>query len=86
MATIPPPAEVEWQEMHISDSLVPDIIAVNAVCFTIACVSVALRFVSRRMAKVKYGLDDWLVLASLVRHSLRPPISSLLFFQDFGVC
>lgn len=70
MATIPTYAEIMDQEMHISDDMVPNIIATNAVCFTISCVAVILRFVSRRLTKIKYEADDWLILAGLVRYRL----------------
>ena len=66
MATMPSPAEIEWQEQQASDSLVPNIIAVNAVCFPIACIAVILRFVARRIAQVKYKADDWLIVVGLV--------------------
>ena len=82
MATIPTPAEIQEQEMHISDDATPSIIAATAVCYTIACVAIALRFLSRRMAKIKYEADDWLVVAGLVRHLAFPflfsPIYALL--------
>lgn len=67
MATMPSPAELMEQEKHVSDTMVPDIIAVNVACFTIACVGVILRFVARRMARVRYEADDWLIVVALVR-------------------
>lgn len=67
MATIPSTAELQDQILHIDDNAVPDIIAVNVVCFTIACVSVILRFLARRIARVKYAVDDGLIVAGLVR-------------------
>ena len=67
MATIPSPAEVKWQEEHINDSKVLDVIAVNVVCFSIASIAILLRFQARRMAKVKYELDDWLIIVGWVR-------------------
>lgn len=67
MATMPTPAEILEQEMHISDDRGPNIIAANAICFTIACVAVVLRFLARRRAMVRYEADDWLILAGLVR-------------------
>lgn len=70
MASIPTPAEIEEQEMHISDNMGPTIIAANAVCFTIACIAVVLRFQARRMAKIRYEADDWLILVGLVRRIL----------------
>ena len=33
----------------------------------LATAALALRFLSRRLRQLKYGLDDWLALASLVR-------------------
>ena len=64
---MPSPADLAYQEMHVSDTLVPNIIAVNVICFTIACVAVALRFLARRMARIRYEADDWLILVALVR-------------------
>lgn len=52
--------------MHITDDMAPNIIAANAVCFTIACISVALRFQARRVAMIKYEADDWLIVVGLV--------------------
>jgi len=65
MATLPSPAEILWQEEHISDNKAPDIIAVNVICFFIACSAVAARFTARRIKKIAYGADDWLILAGL---------------------
>ena len=64
---MPNPAELMEQEMHASDTIVPDIIAANVVCFTIACIAVVLRFLARRMARVRYEADDWLIVVALVR-------------------
>ena len=70
MASMPTPAEILYQEKHISDTKVPDIIATNAICFPIACIAVLLRFISRRRSKIEYEADDWLIVAGLVRLSL----------------
>ncbi|CAF9922359.1 MAG: hypothetical protein ALECFALPRED_002066 [Alectoria fallacina] len=67
MASMPTPAEILSQEKHISDNKVPNIIATNAICFPIACTAIFLRFISRRMSKIKYEADDWLIVAGLVR-------------------
>lgn len=69
MASMPTPTEVLYQEKHISDNQVPNIIATNAICFPIACAAVLLRFISRRISKIKYEADDWLIVAGLVRLS-----------------
>ena len=55
--------------LHISDNMVPSIITVNVVCLTIACIAVALRFQARRMIRIRYEADDWLILVGLVRRT-----------------
>ena len=35
--------------------------------YSLAVTAVALRFTSRHLAKAKIGLDDWLIVTSLVR-------------------
>ena len=67
MATMLTPAEIQDQMAHSSDNKAPDIIAANVVCLTIACIAVALRFQARRVARIRYEEDDWLILAGLVR-------------------
>ena len=66
MAEAPSPTEILWQEKHINDDKVPTLIAANAVCFTVACIAVVLRFLARRKAKVNYGLVDWLIVVGWV--------------------
>lgn len=70
MASIPTPGEIEEQEMHISDDMSLNIILANAICFTIACIAVVLRFQARRMGMIRYEADDWLILAGLVRRMI----------------
>ena len=67
MATIPTPAELQYQRAHINDNLVPSLLASNIVCLTLATVAVALRFVCRWVSNIKYQYDDWLIVAGLVR-------------------
>ena len=66
MATVPTTAEIIYQKNHISDTQVPNIIATNAICFPIACAAIVLRFTSRRLSKIKYEADDWLIVAGLL--------------------
>ena len=51
------------------------VIAVSVVLPTLAAIAVASRFVVRSRQAARYGIDDWLILASLVclilgKHSL----------------
>ena len=42
------------------------VIAVSVVLPTLAAIAVASRFVVRSRQAARYGIDDWLILASLV--------------------
>ena len=53
-------------QQHIHDSKRGEIIATNVVCGVAANLIVALRFVSRKFSNAGYGLDDWLIVTSLV--------------------
>ena len=66
MATVLSPAETRYQEDRISDNAVPNIIAANAACLSLACIAVALRFICRKSSQMKLEADDWLILAALV--------------------
>lgn len=59
-------ADILYQKEHIHDNRVPSLVASNVVCFGIACIAVFLRFISRKVAKVKYEADDWFIVAGLV--------------------
>ena len=74
MASIPTPQEIAYQEAHITDNKAGSIIAASATCYAIGVVAVALRFLSRRLSKIRYEWDDWLVVLGLVR----PPLPSIL--------
>ena len=70
MASIPTPQEIAYQVAHITDDKAGSIIAANVVCYTVGIIAVALRFLSRRISKIRYEWDDWLCVAGLVRSPL----------------
>ena len=57
MAKHPSPEEIAYMKAHIEDNRADGLIASHVICFTAACIAVGLRFVARRLGKVKYGLD-----------------------------
>ncbi|KAK3167196.1 hypothetical protein OEA41_010322 [Lepraria neglecta] len=65
MATVPTAAELQDQRDHINETLVPSLVASNTVCLILAYIAVALRFLCRRMTRVKYEYDDWFIVAGL---------------------
>lgn len=67
MATIPSPAEVLYQQEHVSENRVAALIAANAACLSLAFIFVGLRFQARRLRQTNDEADDWLVIAGLVR-------------------
>lgn len=66
MATVPTPAQVLYQQEHIDDDRVANLIAANASCLALAFIFVGLRFMARRMKRIRYEADDWLCVGGLV--------------------
>ncbi len=62
----PSPAKLLYEQQHRTDDRSAPLIAANVVCVTLAFVAVWMRFISRRMAKIKYKADDWLSISALV--------------------
>ena len=57
MAHHPSPEDIAYMEANIGDNRDDGLIASHVICFTAACIAVALRFTARRLGKVKYGTD-----------------------------
>ena len=57
MAHHPSPEDIADMQAHIGDNRADGLIASHVICFTAACIAVALRFTARRLGKVKYGAD-----------------------------
>lgn len=70
MATVPTPAELSYEQTHINESRVTGLLVSNILCLGLAYVAVALRFLCRRVGRIKYDWDDWLILLGLVRYRL----------------
>ena len=83
MASLPTPQEIAYQEAHITDNRSGSIIAAGVTCYTIGIIAVALRFLSRRISKIRYEWDDWLVCAGLVRLPL-PSIRHIFYPSGQG--
>ena len=61
-----PPEEAQYQLAHIKDSRRVATLTAYIVSACISLLAVIMRFVSRRIARTKYGADDWIMLAALV--------------------
>ena len=57
---------LEYQLTHFHDSYQPQLIAATTVCLTAAYVAVAVRFISRKVGRVKFGYDDISIVIALV--------------------
>lgn len=56
-----------------------------AVMFLVlTALTTALRFWSRKLRSLSFGLDDWLAMAALVRSSLFPSVERLLTHLSFS--
>ena len=66
MGLLPTPAEILYMKEHINDTKVPGILASNIVCLCIAFSAVSLRFISRRLVRAEFKIDDWMIVLALV--------------------
>lgn len=66
MINLPSPAQIAWMKEHVDDTRVPGMIAVTSICGVASVFFVSLRFIARRMGRVKPQLNDWLLLVALV--------------------
>ncbi|KAF1996041.1 hypothetical protein P154DRAFT_623547 [Amniculicola lignicola CBS 123094] len=62
----PTPADTEYMKAHIHEDHRPLFIGINAACLVVACMAVALRFLSRWKISARIGLDDWLISLAMV--------------------
>ena len=60
-----PPEEAQFQLEHVDDNIASRCIIASSVTLAVAIVAVILRFLSRRIKRVPYGADDWLMVAAL---------------------
>jgi hypothetical protein len=58
--------QIDYFKKHATDDLRPNIIASNAAGLFLAYLSVAARVYARKVAKARFGWDDWLIIAALV--------------------
>ena len=61
-----PPEEAKYQLAHIKDSKKVATLTAYIISVCISLLAVIMRFVSRRIARTKYGADDWIMLTALV--------------------
>ena len=66
MAAAGQSAELQYERAHVSETHVPQLIAVFTVSLAIAYSAVALRLLSRHLSKTQLKWDDWTILLSLV--------------------
>ena len=62
-----PPAEIEYEEAHISDDDAATIVTAIATCFFVSFVAVTLRLISRRLKHQYLPKDDSMAITALVR-------------------
>lgn len=64
------PAQLLYEQQHITDNRTPEMIASHVICLTLAFIAVCLRFLSRRIGRIDYTADDWWIVNALVRLSM----------------
>ena len=53
---------------HLGDSRTSEMVGVLVSITALALICVALRIISRRVGRVKFGWDDWLIFVAMVSH------------------
>lgn len=61
-----PLEELAYQQAHIGESRVQDVVIATVVCLAIAWLSVLLRMISRRIVRARLQADDWMILVGVV--------------------
>ena len=69
-------AELLYEQAHVDETHVPQLIAAFTVSLVIAYGAVALRLISRRLSRTQLKWDDWTILLSLVKNLSRAVIST----------
>lgn len=69
MSAMPTPAGV-----NLSDSRQPELYAATIITYCLALLALGLRFLSRRLLKSGYGLDDYFAVAAMVWLDSRPAV------------
>ena len=64
--SMPSPTEMAYQEQHMNDTRVPEMLVIFIFSMAIAHIAVFLRFMARRVKQQRLLLDDWVILASSV--------------------
>ena len=62
--------DIEYQLSHYHESRVGGLIAGTVVMMVASTIAVAMRLISRRIKKAKYGADDFMAFLGLVNPSL----------------
>ena len=63
---IPSLEEITYQTQHWEDNEGPTVIISTTVFFVLAFATVLLRFVARRVQRIEWRVDDWVILIALV--------------------
>ena len=64
--SVPTPAQIQYMEEHINDSMVPNLIAANVICAVVSLAAIIVRFIARRLIRLPLKLDDWLIVLAWV--------------------
>lgn len=66
---------LQYQEKHKNENRGPEIVVSLAIMLTVAYIAVGLRFISRRIVRVKLSYDDWVIVIGLVCRAGLPAVS-----------
>lgn len=65
-----PPSEIQYEEAHINQTRQPACYAVTTIFYAAALFFVGLRLVTRKLQRLPYALDDYIIMVATVRVEL----------------
>lgn len=77
------PAELEYQLAHINQNLGPTIIGFCAMLLAISSIAVRLRLYAKTLTSSGLGVDDYLIVAALVRSVLQITICTHILTDHY---
>ncbi|PVI02403.1 hypothetical protein DM02DRAFT_559798 [Periconia macrospinosa] len=64
----PSASDITYMMAHATEDRRPNFITANSICLALAVIAVALRFLSRSLARIPFQLDDWTIIIALAIH------------------
>lgn len=72
-------------QQNLEEDLRPEVQNLSIIFTVLAAVVVCLRFLARHIQRAQYGIDDWMILASLVMLGANLVFNMVMISQGLGL-